>query len=301
MTETKRLCEFESRTFGTRITTHLVDVANEAQVLCFRDEVAAQHDTRCIHLLINNAGIAGGGSLVKSSREEWDRTFGICWNGVYFNIRAFLPMLLEADAGHLVNLSSAAGFWAAAGARMPHTAYSAAKFAVKGFTEALIVDFRENAPHLRCSVVMPGHVGTELTANTRRTLHGDEKDLPSRRAELRARGYDTAAMTDAEIETICDELEDDYVARAPLAAADAAAIIIAGVKSDSWRILVGDDAKHLDESVRRNPGQAYDADFFDRFVGRMKSPTRRLRRLLAGLKRRLGEHSPWRSGHPRRA
>jgi hypothetical protein len=64
---------------------------------------------------------------------------------------------------------------------------------------------------------------------------------------------------------------------------------------------VGDDAKHFDESVRRNPRQAYDIDFIDRFVGRMKSPTRRLRRLLAGLKRRLGEHRHWRSGHPRRA
>lgn len=294
MIETKRLCESERRPFGARVTTHLVDVADESQVLRFADEVARQHETHCIHLLFNNAGIASGGSILKSSREEWDRTFNICWSGVYYNTRAFLPMLLKAEAGHLVNLSSVAGFWAAAGARVPHTAYSAAKFAVKGFTEALIVDFRENAPHIQCSVVMPGHIGTAIVANTRRTLRrSDTADIHAKRADLDAHGYNTEAMTDVEIEAISDKLEDDYVRLAPLTAANAAAAIIAGVKADRWRILVGEDAKHLDESVRRKPNQAYDIDFFDRFLRRMKSPGRRLRRAFARLKwsrRPIGHH-----------
>jgi NAD(P)-dependent dehydrogenase (short-subunit alcohol dehydrogenase family) len=67
-----------------------------------------------------------------------------------------MPMLLKADAGHIVNTSSVNGFWGSLGPTVSHTAYSAAKFAVKGFTEALISDLRLNAPHIKCSVVMPG-------------------------------------------------------------------------------------------------------------------------------------------------
>ncbi len=294
MAETKRLCESERRLSGVRITTHLVDVADEAQVLRFCDEVAEQHETPCINLLFNNAGITGGGSIVKSTREEWDRTFNICWNGVYYGTRAFLPMLLGAEAGHIVNSSSVAGFWAAAGARIPHTAYSAAKFAVKGFTEALIVDLRENAPHIQCSVVMAGHIGTAIGVNTRQILrHSDATDICAKRAYLEAHGYNVVTMTDAEIETTSDKLEDDYVKFAPLTAADAAAAIIAGVKADQWRILIGEDAKQLDKSVRDEPDKAYDLDFSERFLKKMKSPSRRLRRAFERLKwrrSRIGRH-----------
>ena len=114
----------------------------------FRDEVAERQDTDQIHLLFNNAGIGGGGSMIAHSREEWERTFNICWGGVYYNTRTFLPMLLKADQGHIVNTSSVNGFWASVGPAVPHTAYCAAKFAVKGFTEALITDLRINAPHI---------------------------------------------------------------------------------------------------------------------------------------------------------
>ena len=82
-------------------------------------------------------------------------------------MRTFLPLLLKADEGHIVNTSSVNGFWASVGMGVPHTAYSAAKFAVKGFTEALINDLRLNAPHIKCSVVMPGHIGTSIVSNTR--------------------------------------------------------------------------------------------------------------------------------------
>lgn len=289
MAETKWLCDSRQGQLGGRITTHFVDVADESHVMRFRDEVVKQHETDCIHLLFNNAGITGGGSILKSSREEWDRTFNICWNGVYYNTRAFLPMLLRAEAGRIVNLSSVAGFWAAAGARIPHTAYSAAKAAVKGFTEALIVDFRENAPHIKCSVVMPGHIGTGIVANTRRVLRrGDAQDIPAKRAELEAHGYNIAAMTDAEITAISDKLEDDYVRLAPLSAAQAAEQIIAGVMADCWRIVVGEDAKLLDKSVRGDPERAYDIDFFNRFLKNAKSPRQRVRRVLARMKWRLG-------------
>ena len=155
MAETRQLCEAAGLPQGLRITPHLADVSDEAQVERFRDEVAERHGTDKIHLLFNNAGIGGGGSMFAHSREEWEKTFNVCWGGVYNCTRAFLPMLLKAEEGHIVNTSSVNGFWASVGPRIPHTAYYAAKFAVKGFTEALITDLRINAPHIRCSVVIP--------------------------------------------------------------------------------------------------------------------------------------------------
>ena len=56
--------------------------------------------------MFNNAGISGGGSMVTNSRDEWERTFNICWGGVYNCTRAFLPMLQNVEEGHIVNTSS---------------------------------------------------------------------------------------------------------------------------------------------------------------------------------------------------
>src|SRR5437660_2911186 len=176
MAGTRRLCEAAGLPQGLRITPHLADVSDAAQVERFRDEVAERHGADKIHLLFNNAGIGSGGSMFANSREEWEKTFNVCWGGVYNCTRAFLPMLLRAEEGHIVNTSSVNGFWASIGPRMPHTAYSAATFAVKGFTEALITDLRINAPHIRCSVVMPGHVGTSIVSNSRKIHGGDEAD-----------------------------------------------------------------------------------------------------------------------------
>ena len=64
--------------------------------------------------------------MIASSREEWEKTFNVCWGGVYHSTRAFLPMLQRADESHIVNTSSINGFWASIGPRVPHTAYSAA-------------------------------------------------------------------------------------------------------------------------------------------------------------------------------
>jgi NAD(P)-dependent dehydrogenase (short-subunit alcohol dehydrogenase family) len=173
MAETRRLCEAAGLPQGLRVTGHLADVSEAAQVERFRDEVADGHGTDKIHLLFNNAGIGGGGSMFAHGREEWERTFNVCWGGVYNCTRAFLPMLLKAEEGHIVNTSSVNGFWASVGPRVPHTAYSAAKFAVKGFTEALITDLRINAPHIKCSVVMPGHIGTSIPLNSRKIQSGN--------------------------------------------------------------------------------------------------------------------------------
>ena len=272
MAETKRLCEVEKLPQGLRITTHIADVSIEDQLLRFRDELAEQQATDKIHLLFNNAGIGGGGSLFTNTREQWEKTFNICWGGVYFGVRTFLPLLLKADEGHIVNTSSVNGFWASVGPGVSHTAYSAAKFAVKGFTEALINDLRLNAPHIKCSVVMPGHIGTSIVSNSRKIQSGSESERLSEteiavtRQRLKGMGIDTAPMSDADIEKIALDRARAFLEQAPTSAAAAAKIILDGVKAERWRILVGDDAHKLDERVRQSPEKAYTPEFFQDFA-----------------------------------
>ena len=265
--ETKRACERDRLPQGLRVTTHLADVSSEAQVRRFAEEVARQHDTDRIHLLFNNAGIGGGGSMVANSRQEWERTFDVCWGGVYLCTRLFLPMLLRADEGHIVNTSSVNGFWASIGPGVPHTAYSAAKFAVKGFTEALVTDLRVNAPHVRCSVVMPGHIGTGIVSNSRRILTGSEevtaREVAQVRARMAASGADLSGLSDADIRLRIAERARRFEQDAPTSAAEAATTILDGVKADRWRILVGRDAHQIDQEVRQSPERAYDLDFFE--------------------------------------
>ena len=132
----------------------------------------------------------------RRARATGRRTFNICWGGVYLCTRTFMPMLLASTEGHVVNTSSVNGFWASLGLGIPHTAYSAAKFAVKGFTEALITDFRLNAPHLRASVVMPGHIGTSIVINSGKVL-GTRTEGADRRADRRLAhdGWNAVAST----------------------------------------------------------------------------------------------------------
>src|ERR1044071_2890529 len=272
MAETKRLCETEKLPQGLRVTTHIADVSIEDQLKRFRDELVEQQKTDRIHLLFNNAGIGGGGSIVNSTREQWERTFNICWGGVYLSVRTFLPLLLKADEGHIVNTSSVNGFWASVGMGVPHTAYSAAKFAVKGFTEALITDLRINAPHVKCSVVMPGHIGTSIPLNSRKLQSGNQSDAmdPTQIAQARARiasmGRDVSGLSDDEIRKLVAERERRFREGAPTSAAQAATIILDGVKAERWRILVGPDAERLDQLVRQSPERAYDTDFFEEFA-----------------------------------
>lgn len=272
MAETKRLCEAERLPQGLRITAHIADVSDEAQVQRFRDEAAAQQDTDKVHLLFNNAGIGGGGSMIANGRDEWERTFNVCWGGVYHGTRAFLPMLQKADKGHIVNTSSVNGFWASIGPGVPHTAYSAAKFAVKGFSEALITDLRINAPHIKCSVVMPGHIGTSIVSNSRKVQSGNDsdvmtaKEIAQARARISSMGIDASKMSDDDVQKIVADRARRFLDEAPMTAAAAATVILDGVKADRWRILVGEDAHKIDELVRKSPERAYDADFFESFA-----------------------------------
>ena len=272
MAQTITLCQGDRIPQGVRITAHVADVSDEAALQRFRDEIQDQHQTTCIHLLFNNAGIAGGGSMVTDSRAAWERTFNVCWGGVYLGVRTFLDMLIAAEEAHIVNTSSVNGFWATIGPNTSHTSYAAAKFAVKGFTEALVTDLRLTAPHVKASVVMPGHIGTAIVANSRKVQGNTESDdltpeeLAATRHRMTAAGMDLSDVPDAAIQAMVSEGARRFEQDAPMTAAAAATVILDGVKAETWRILVGDDAHMLDEWVRKDPEQAYEPAFYEAFV-----------------------------------
>ncbi len=242
MAESAQLARAAAPASDVRISTHTCDVSDEAAMYVFRDEVLAAHASEHVNLLFNNAGLSGGGSLFTDTREAWDRCFDVCFHGVRYGVLAFLDALVAADEGRIVNTSSVNGFWASIGPDRPHTAYSAAKFAVRGFTEALMEDLKVNAPHVGASVVMPGHIGTSIVANSvqfgARQLTDEERELAK----------------------VADQLFHDH---APMTAAQAATVILDGVRAGRWRILVGDDAHALDQAVRDDPESAYEPGFSD--------------------------------------
>ena len=92
------------------------------------------------------------------------------------------------------------------------------------------------------------------------------RQVEQARARLKAGGIDVSKMTDADIEEAVRERARKFVEQAPMTAAEAATVILDGVKADRWRILVGEDAKKIDQLVRQSPEQAYDVDFFQRFA-----------------------------------
>jgi NAD(P)-dependent dehydrogenase (short-subunit alcohol dehydrogenase family) len=261
MVETKKRAEAVAPQ-GTKVVTHVADVSVEDQVFGWAEAVRRDLDTDKIHLLFNNAGIGGGGSIVNQDRAQWEKTFNVCWGGVYHGVRAFLPLMMKASEAHIVNTSSVNGFWASIGPGRPHTAYCAAKFAVKGFTEALMTDLAVNAPHIKASVVMPGHIGTEIANNSRIILSGAGIDVPAVRKALKAQGIDLSQMSDDQVRAMVKAQGDAFRDNAPTSAEQAAKIILDGVREDRWRILVGKDAEFLDRQVRAAPEKAYGPEFY---------------------------------------
>ena len=254
---------------GVRVTGHACDVSDESQVLRFRDELLAGHASDHVDLVFANAGIGGGESFVSGDREVWERTFAVDWWGVYYCARVFVPLLIASGDGVLVNTSSVNGFWASLGPGMPQTAYSTAKFAVRGFTEALIEDLRTNAPGVRVAVVMPGHVGTDIIVNSLRARGLQEPERmsdaqvtelipPDVQAALIRAGLLAGGATAGDLRQMLVRMNADFRDKAPVSAAQAATVILDGVRSGAWRILIGEDAKMLDALVRAQPEAAYD-------------------------------------------
>lgn len=253
---------------GVRVTSHACDVSDEAQVLRFRAELLGQHDREHVDVVFSNAGIGGGGSFVTAPRAEWEHTFAVDFWGTYYCARAFLPLLIASGDGVLVNTSSVNGLWASLGPGMPNHAYCTAKFAVRGFTEGLIEDLRNNAPQVRVAVVMPGHVGTDIVGNSLRA-HGREPEQLTEaqleemfsadaRAGLVAAGALAENPSAEDLRQWLTQMGNDFRDKAPLSAGQAATVILDGVLSGAWRILVGADAAMIDERIRANPDVAYD-------------------------------------------
>jgi NAD(P)-dependent dehydrogenase (short-subunit alcohol dehydrogenase family) len=247
---------------GVLVTSHTCDVSDEAQVLRFRDELLQAHNASHLDLVFSNAGIGGGESFVSGRRDDWERVFATDWYGVYYCARAFLPLLIASPEGVLVNTSSVNGLWASLGPGVPQTAYSTAKFAIRGFTEALIEDLRTHAPHVRAAVVIPGHVGTDIIVNSLRARGFPAPGLltQAQLAELipPAAWPDGASADD--MRQFLVQASDDFRDKAPVSAAQAAGIILDGVQAGRWRILIGDDARLIDTFVRTKPESAYDYD-----------------------------------------
>ena len=272
MAETKRLCEAEKLPQGLRVTTHVADVSIEAHLQRFRDELIEQQATDKIHLLFNNAGIGGGGSLFTNTREQWERTFNICWGGVYLGVRTFLPLMMKADeAPHRQHLQRQRLLGIG---RHGRAAYRLQRRQIRGEGIYRSADDRSrlNAPHIKCSVVMPGHIGTSIVSNSRKIQSGSESEALSpneilaTRQRLKGMGIDTAPMSDDDIQKIALDRARNFLEQAPTTAAAAAKIILDGVKAERWRILVGDDAHKLDERVRQAPEKAYTPEFYKSFT-----------------------------------
>jgi hypothetical protein len=136
----------------------------------------------------------------------------------------------------------------------------------------LINDLRLNAPHIKCSVVMPGHIGTSIISNSRKVQSGSDSDrlneneVALTRVRLGAAGVDVTQMSDEDVQAVATERARSFREEAPTTAAAAAKIILDGVKAGRWRILVGDDAQRLDERVRQTPERAYESEFFESFA-----------------------------------
>ncbi len=247
------------------VSSMAVDVSDRGGMDEFARFVTSEHDTESVDLLFNNAGVGGGESFLASTEAEWERTFDICWGGVYATTRAFMPLLRASRSADIVNVSSVNGCFATLGSTSPVSAYASAKFAVKGFTEALQTDLAIYAPHVRATLVMPGFIGTSIAANTR-ALHGrpdlerTPEGLELERQRLRPRGIDFGDASDDETRRMLDEWAASREREGLLTAAEAVTVILDGMRAGKWRILVGDDAIAVDRLVRRYPNVAYRLD-----------------------------------------
>lgn len=193
---------------GLRVTATPLDIADADAIAAFAAEVEQRHGP--VHLLFNNAGVALGGTFDRVSAKDFDWLIDINFQGVVRMTRAFLPLLRAAEEARIVNISSIFGIIAPAG----QTAYSAAKFAVRGFSKALTHELAGTL--VGVTTVHPGGIATAIARNAR-------------------------APADATAEEI--EAKQRFAAQAlVMPPAQAARIILRGVERHKRRILVGRDA-----------------------------------------------------------
>jgi len=219
---------------GVQLTTHIVDVSDESAMQAFAQDVAARHGR--VTLLFNNAGVALHGRFEEISLDDLRWLMGINFWGVVYGVNYFLPLLKKEPRAHIVNISSVFGIVAPAG----QSAYSASKFAVRGFTEALRHELEGTSVFVSC--VHPGGIRTPIA---RRARLGANTPSASRDEAVARFDRITPTMPDA-----------------------AAARILQGVERREPRILIGCDARKIDVLQRLRPGTYWKA-----LARRMQEPT----------------------------
>ena len=207
---------------GVKVTTHRVDVSDPEQIADFAQDAIAAHPG--LNIVINNAGVALMGNFSEIDQVQMDWLMNINFWGVVHGTRAFLPHLSQQREAHIVNLSSIFGIVAPPG----QSAYTASKFAVRGFSESLRHELQTVASPVRLSVVHPGGIATNIARNAR---SGAGVVDNTRRTEAIER-FDKAARTTA---------------------AAAAQRIVKGIEKNQPRILIGGDARLLDLVQRVRP------------------------------------------------
>jgi short-subunit dehydrogenase len=210
------------RAHSQKITVHRVDVAEPKQIEEFAQAATSAHPG--LNIVVNNAGVALLGQFSEIDQAQMDWLMNINFWGVVHSTRAFLPHLSRQREAHIVNLSSIFGIIAPPG----QTAYAAAKFAVRGFSESLRHELQMAASPIRLSVVHPGGVATNIARNSRTGVGMTDN---ARRAQSIER-FDSVAKTTP---------------------AAAALRIIAGIEKNAPRILIGNDARFMDLLQRFRP------------------------------------------------
>lgn len=211
-----------SVTRGRRVTVRRVDVADGKQIEEFAQAAIAEFPA--LSIVINNAGVALLGQFDEFDDAQMAWLMGINFWGVVYGTRAFLPHLRSRSQAHIVNISSIFGIVAPAG----QSAYSASKFAVRGFSEALRHELAMNGSPVRLSVVHPGGIATNIARNAR--------------TGVQVRDAVSAA-----------EVGDRFAKLARTSPAAAAQRIIRGIERNEPRILIGADARLLDLIQRIRP------------------------------------------------
>jgi NAD(P)-dependent dehydrogenase (short-subunit alcohol dehydrogenase family) len=205
---------------AAKVSAHVVDVADEARVKTFSEEVNAEHGR--VTLLINNAGVALHGTFEELSLDDLRWLMGINFWGAVYGVSYFLPLLKRQPRAHIVNLSSVFGIVAPVG----QSAYSASKFALRGFTEALRHELQGTSVGVSC--VHPGGIQTAIA---RRARLGANAQASGK--EEGVSFFEKVAKTSPEA---------------------AAARILKGVERREPRILIGMDAWQIDVIQRLRPG-----------------------------------------------
>ncbi|PXW29944.1 UNVERIFIED_CONTAM: short-subunit dehydrogenase [Williamsia faeni] len=227
--ETERLLKDQ----GAQVHSQLLNVAEREAVLEYADTVAAHFGK--VNLVINNAGIAHHGEVEITEFKQYERVMDVDFWGVVNGTKAFLPYLIASGDGHIVNTSSLFGILATPG----QSAYNAAKFAVRGFTESLYQEMKLAGYPVEVTCVHPGGIKTAIARNS--TV---------------SEGHDQSRAAD---------FFDKKLART--SSPRAAEIIIAAIEKNRPRVLVGADAKVVDVLVRLG-GSMYEV-VMGKFGGRL--------------------------------